>query len=76
MCQRYKFESESQQGALLCRISWAVFNVSKIQIWKRITTSSKLTEIGNMLYLMCQRYKFESESQLYAGTYLKAQGCI
>ena len=64
ICQRYKFESESQHGVhcLLCNL--AVFNMSKIQIWKRITTSSSFESIFYSLYLICQRYKFESESQL------------
>ena len=32
MCQRYKFESESQPVLLVANPKYAVFNVSKIQI--------------------------------------------
>ena len=89
ICQRYKFESESQLSAKFfnSRVAvfnmskiqiWkritthkarfrscpkAVFNMSKIQIWKRITTWSALARPRWVLYLICQRYKFESESQ-------------
>ena len=63
MCQRYKFESESQQAFHISYIPNAVFNVSKIQIWKRITTFDVVSTNQSVLYLMCQRYKFESESQ-------------
>ena len=41
----------------------AVFNMSKIQIWKRITTGLGINASATKLYLICQRYKFESESQ-------------
>ena len=64
ICQRYKFESESQPDADLCDKANAVFNMSKIQIWKRITTTDIIEPISAELYLICQRYKFESESQL------------
>ena len=64
ICQRYKFESESQLKWIFLLIGIAVFNMSKIQIWKRITTVIRLTFVSIELYLICQRYKFESESQL------------
>ena len=64
ICQRYKFESESQPLLLIYPLSYAVFNMSKIQIWKRITTTQTATQHAKQLYLICQRYKFESESQL------------
>ena len=63
ICQRYKFESESQLGTQKLADYLAVFNMSKIQIWKRITTPSFFGEKRCLLYLICQRYKFESESQ-------------
>ena len=67
ICQRYKFESESQL-ALNCSSLWqAVFNMSKIQIWKRITTGRHVVRFPALLYLICQRYKFESESQPASG---------
>ena len=54
----------------------AVFNMSKIQIWKRITTHIIRYLIGDKLYLICQRYKFESESQLIYGFIQELYGCI
>ena len=63
ICQRYKFESESQPSLLSCWLLSAVFNMSKIQIWKRITTRTWHVLVWCWLYLICQRYKFESESQ-------------
>ena len=63
LCQRYKFESESQHTCCELCYDCAVFNMSKIQIWKRITTILSETKRIIKLYLICQRYKFESESQ-------------
>ena len=64
ICQRYKFESESQLLVDPNQVNDAVFNMSKIQIWKRITTGLQGKNTVEKLYLICQRYKFESESQL------------
>ena len=76
ICQRYKFESESQQihRVALCR--FAVFNMSKIQIWKRITTIQEIIDKYSKLYLICQRYKFESESQPTGASEYKEESCI
>ena len=63
ICQRYKLESESQRSAGRKSTSTAVFNMSKIQTWKRITTMFLVASIFVKLYLICQRYKLESESQ-------------
>ena len=63
ICQRYKFESESQPCPRFTDMCQAVFNMSKIQIWKRITTWTHYVRKNLRLYLICQRYKFESESQ-------------
>ena len=68
ICQRYKFESESQRTLMSCHLIRAVFNMSKIQIWKRITTVSSVVSQRQTLYLICQRYKFESESQPSSGS--------
>ena len=65
ICQRYKFESESQLFTVGEYVVTAVFNMSKIQIWKRITTAVISVSAKMLLYLICQRYKFESESQQY-----------
>ncbi len=41
----------------------AVTAMSKIQFWKRITTISRSNLYCFALWLLCQRYNFESESQ-------------
>ena len=102
ICQRYKFESESQQlrdNQKLCEAVFnmskiqiwkritthknscpvkgrAVFNMSKIQIWKRITTCFFLCIEFDRLYLICQRYKFESESQQTGEVVRRQSRCI
>ena len=76
ICQRYKFESESQHTNLHLVILYAVFNMSKIQIWKRITTPNGHEQKTDGLYLICQRYKFESESQHTSRTWRKKDCCI
>ena len=50
---------------------WAitVSDMSKIQIWKQITTLSKLDVTYLLLFPICQRYKFESKSQLHLAEY-------
>ena len=76
ICQRYKFESESQRSPLTSTWNRAVFNMSKIQIWKRITTCDFIVYNPFELYLICQRYKFESESQLPGMNPISPKGCI
>ena len=41
MCQRYKFKSKSQQSLHGYYIDRSVFDVSKIQIQKQITTMAQ-----------------------------------
>ena len=76
ICQRYKFESESQLFLRSSGLQTAVFNMSKIQIWKRITTYALACVVERLLYLICQRYKFESESQPVSLAGWRAIGCI
>ena len=76
ICQRYKLESESQRMVFWHFSSIAVFNMSKIQTWKRITTSISMLELMTKLYLICQRYKLESESQHDVGTEPSVVSCI
>ena len=64
MAQRYKFESKSQHSDLLGATLLVVSNGSKIQIWKQITTECLHNAWKYGLFLMAQRYKFESKSQL------------
>ena len=40
-----------------------VFDMSKIQFWKQITTTSISKRNGLALFSICQRYNFESKSQ-------------
>ena len=41
-----------------------VFDMSKIQFWKQITTNRIITPETSRLFSICQRYNFESKSQL------------
>ena len=43
----------------------AVFDMSKIQFWKQITTYLTRVAFAEQLFSICQRYNFESKSQLY-----------
>ena len=76
ICQRYKLESESQRWRPWSPATTAVFNMSKIQTWKRITTPALSLHRGGELYLICQRYKLESESQLSGLSYRAIVCCI
>jgi len=53
----------------------AVTAMSKIQFWKRITTTGKRCAESNQLWLLCQRYNFESESQLAAISVFRDLSC-
>jgi len=53
----------------------AVTAMSKIQFWKRITTAGHRGGGRYMLWLLCQRYNFESESQLYLPFFVSSPGC-
>ena len=45
--------------------SMGVFDMSKIQIQKQITTAHCFLFYGGAVCLICQRYKFKSKSQHY-----------
>ena len=102
ICQRYKFESNSQpkacDHAVTVRCFWyvkdtnlkaihnhrlsmmpsgrVVSDMSKIQIWKQFTTGGAW-ECGRAgLFLICQRYKFESNSQLVTSNRNEAVCCF
>ncbi len=62
--QRYEFESKSQlmMGATL-NIQ-GVYPISKIRIWKQITTISLPYILRKKVFILFQRYEFESKSQL------------
>jgi len=49
--------------------------MSKIQFWKRITTWQWVHRFRQRLWLLCQRYNFESESQPYKDNPYLSQGC-
>ena len=46
-----------------------VTDMSKIQFWKQFTTGLFLLWLRLLLLLICQRYNFESNSQLKLSTY-------
>ena len=74
--QRYKFKSKSQLDGNLSYIRKGVFDISKIQIQKQITTMS-YTIIGIVkVYLIFQRYKFKSKSQPWDTMQTVIQWCI
>ncbi len=65
VCQRYNFESKSQLDSRITHGILAVWSMSKIQFWKQITTTSIYLTPSLLLYEVCQRYNFESKSQLF-----------
>ena len=64
ICQRYNFESNSQQNGREQRPPFVVTDMSKIQFWKQFTTRFRMFYFFGGLLLICQRYNFESNSQL------------
>ena len=76
ICQRYKFISKSQLTGTNLYTVVGVFDMSKIQIYKQITTHlSRQLKLG-MVYLICQRYKFISKSQLVQVIHIVTLWCI
>ena len=74
--QRYKFKSKSQQLHPPCKELTGVFDISKIQIQKQITTDFTLYLDNGLVYSIFQRYKFKSKSQpLYFTLHLRCR-CI
>ena len=63
--QRYKFESNSQHMMQILVMAEVVLSDTKIQIWKQFTTCLPISSIVLTLYYPIQRYKFESNSQLW-----------
>ena len=63
ICQRYNFESNSQQQLSAFQVPTVVTDMSKIQFWKQFTTGDFFTIVWKRLLLICQRYNFESNSQ-------------
>ena len=53
-----------------------VFNMSKIQISKQITTNVSSSRLDIKLYSICQRYRFQSKLQLYINDELILENCI
>ena len=74
--QRYKFKSKSQPQRCVFRYSQGVFDISKIQIQKQITTNSAMETFNSAVYLIFQRYKFKSKSQPSEIDALGRDGCI
>ena len=63
--QRYKFKSKSQLSWPGTTVLIGVFDIPKIQIQKQITTKNELIPFHCLVYLIFQRYKFKSKSQLW-----------
>ena len=72
--QRYKFKSKSQLIATDAEIFAGVFDISKIQIQKQITTSLLVFPSLSWVYLIFQRYKFKSKSQHARAHSLRVEG--
>ena len=68
-CFRYVKDTILKANHNLICIVWTnaitVFDMSKIQFWKQITTLEKLYREASELFSICQRYNFESKSQPY-----------
>ena len=62
---RYNFESKSQRHGNSEGRSGDVFQWTKIQFWKQITTSQIWGLLSQMMYFNELRYNFESKSQPY-----------
>ena len=54
----------------------AVLPITKIQFWKQITTTARLSTTTTTLYYQSQRYNFESKSQLTVAHYFVEICCI
>ncbi len=64
---RYNFESKSQQQAHDIFNEIDVFQWTKIQFWKQITTVLLIFFWFKLMYFNELRYNFESKSQLKRG---------
>ena len=61
--QRYEFLSKSQQKAILCHTIKDVVYLTKVRIFKQITTALGMHKgVSGMLFTL-QRYEFLSKSQ-------------
>ena len=60
---RYNFESKSQQSDLALANVSDVFQWTKIQFWKQITTAKGADLKDIQMYFNELRYNFESKSQ-------------
>ena len=63
MPQRYRFSSKSQPYQLSSFSALVVFDATKVQIFKQITTEVVSLTSHLKLFLMPQRYRFSSKSQ-------------
>ena len=68
--QRYKNESNSQPFRRVLFSLMDAFDSSKIQKWKQFTTELNLTKKQVLMLLIVQRYKNESNSQLFTLLFL------
>ena len=61
--QRYQFESNSQHRSRSLSSSSGVYGHTKIPIWKQFTTAMSWHEGRGAVFMVTQRYQFESNSQ-------------
>ena len=75
ICQRYIFESNSQPFCLRLGKLVVVPDMSKIHFWKQFTTVVLVLVYTFVLFPICQRYIFESNSQPAKPRLTVIQGC-
>ncbi|MBQ5627608.1 MAG: hypothetical protein IIU97_05800, partial [Bacteroidaceae bacterium] len=68
--------SKSQPGQAVVARERGVFDISKIQIQKQITTPRLAQKTQQKVYLIFQRYKFKSKSQPTRRETSSAEWCI
>ena len=76
ICQRYNFESYSQQARWGCWRNDVVWDMSKIQFRKLFTTFISSFITFDLLCEICQRYNFESYSQRIHPALLEPCCCV
>ena len=76
ICQRYNFESYSQQSYGKVLSLFVVWDMSKIQFRELFTTHHRSKRRPPRLCEICQRYNFESYSQHFLQSYDIKRGCV
>ena len=74
--QRYQFESNSQLKTMLTKWLKGVYGHTKIPIWKQFTTGTVARTHRLSVFMVTQRYQFESNSQPYEVAALSMVWCL